>query len=125
MTIEIHGIARNRVLRARVMGQMGEALGRLNVSPVTAHATFTDMNGPKGGPDILCALTVKLPYKPMIRVEHVAETPRLAFDGSYDALLRRLERYRERARDNRRHPKKYYAAKRVNFPGPAEGESEE
>jgi ribosome-associated translation inhibitor RaiA len=114
MTIEIQGIARNRALRARVMDQMEEALGRLGVAPVTAHVTFTDDNGPKGGPDIRCGMTVKLPYKPAIRVEQVAETARLAFDGGFEALLRRLERYRERARDNRRHPKKYYAAKQVN-----------
>jgi ribosome-associated translation inhibitor RaiA len=122
MTIEIQGIPRNRALRARVTSQVEEALGRLNVAPVTAHITFTDENGPKGGPDMRCGLTVKLPYKPAIRVEHVAATARLAFDGSYEALLRRLERYRERVRDNRRHPKKYYAAKRANAAGPEEPE---
>lgn len=114
MTIEIQGIARNRALRTRVMSQMEEALGRLGVAPVTAHVTFADDNGPKGGPDVRCGMTVKLPYKPAIRVEHVGMTARVAFDGGFEALLRRLERYRERARDNRRHPKKYYAASRVN-----------
>lgn len=127
MTIEIQGIPRNRALRARVISQVEEALGRLNVAPVTAHITFTDDNGPKGGADIRCGLTVKLPYKPAIRVEHVATTARLAFDGTYEALLRRLERYRERVRDNRRHPKKYYAAKRANSGGeePEEAAEEE
>jgi ribosome-associated translation inhibitor RaiA len=46
-------------------------------------------------------------------VEHTATTSRLAFDGAFAALEPRLERYRERQRESRRHPKKYYAAKRL------------
>jgi ribosome-associated translation inhibitor RaiA len=43
----------------------------------------------------------------------MAETPRLAFDGALKAFERRLERYRERDRDSRRRPKKYWVAKRL------------
>jgi hypothetical protein len=46
-------------------------------------------------------------------VEHLAETPRLAFDAGFSALERLLERYRERQRDSGRRPKKYFAAKRL------------
>jgi len=35
------------------------------------------------------------------------------FDASFKSLERQLERYRERDRDSRRHPKKYYVAKRL------------
>jgi ribosome-associated translation inhibitor RaiA len=59
-----------------------------------------------------CALTVRLPFRPSIRVERTAETPRLAFDAAFAVLERQLERYRERDRDNKRHPKKYFAARR-------------
>lgn len=116
MTIDIQGIPRDRTLRTRVMSHVTEALARVKARPVTALVAFTDQNGPKGGPDVRCAMTIRLPYKPAIRVEHVAETPRLAFDGSFDALRRRLERYQERVRDDRRHPKKYFAAKRLLAP---------
>jgi hypothetical protein len=48
----------------------------------------------------------------------VAESRRLAFDGAFAALERQLERYRERARDSQRHPKKYFVAKRLLAGGP-------
>ena len=60
-----------------------------------------------------CALTVRLPFRPSIRVEQSAVTPRLAFDAAFAVLERQLERYRERDRDNKRHPKKYFAARRA------------
>jgi ribosome-associated translation inhibitor RaiA len=60
-----------------------------------------------------CAVAVRVPYRPLIRVEHVSVTARLAFDGTFAALERQLERYRERNRDIRRRPKKYFVAKRL------------
>jgi hypothetical protein len=44
-------------------------------------------------------------------VEHTAGTARLAFEGGFGALERRLDRYRER--EGGRRPKKYFAAKRL------------
>jgi hypothetical protein len=49
----------------------------------------------------------------------MAETARLAFDGGFSALERLLERYREREREGRRHPKKYFVAKRLTEGLPA------
>ena len=60
-----------------------------------------------------CALTVRLPFRPSIRVDRSAVTPRLAFDAAFAVLERQLERYRERDRDSKRHPKKYFAARRM------------
>ena len=118
MTIEIRGIGIDRALAARVSRLVGAALDLLKVKPVAAQATFFDDNGPKGGPAIRCALTVRLPYRPSIRVEDLAETPRLAFDGALKTLERQLERYRERDRDSRRHPKKYFVARRLTEGAP-------
>ena len=113
MTMEIRGIRRDPALRARVEKQVQSALERLRLKPITAQATFFDDNGPKGGLAIRCALTARLPYRPTLRVECTAATQRTAFDGAFTALERRLERYRERARDSRRRPKKYFVAKRL------------
>jgi ribosome-associated translation inhibitor RaiA len=113
VTVDIRGIPTETALRARVTREVTGLLGRLRVSPVTARATFFDENGPKGGPAFRSALTVRVPYQPTIRVEHLAETPRLAFDGVLPALERELRDYVRRARDERRHPKKYYAARRA------------
>jgi ribosome-associated translation inhibitor RaiA len=113
MAIDIQGIERNRVLRAHVTKLVGEALATLTVQPIRAKVTFFDDNGPKGGPAMRCAVDVRVPYRPVIHIEHIATTSRLAFDGTVATLERQLERYRERDRENRRHPKKYFVAKRL------------
>lgn len=117
MTTEIRGIPIDRALRAHVNKRLTAGLARLATTPVGALVTFFDENGPKGGPAMRCALTVRLPYRPHVRVEDIAETPRLAFDGGFAKLERELERYRERDRESKRHPKKYYTAKRLNTAG--------
>ena len=113
MTIDIQGLPTRSALRARVAKQLTEALRPLSATPVAAKATFFDENGPKGGISIRCALTVRLPYRPSVRVEHVSDTPRRAFDGSFVTLERQLAKYRERLSERRRRPKKYYVAKRL------------
>jgi ribosome-associated translation inhibitor RaiA len=110
--IKITGLERDP-LRGRAMRLMADALAKLAVAPVKGQASFFDENGPKGGRAMRCALTVRLPFRPSVRVERTAETPRLAFDAAFAVLERQLERYRERDRDNKRHPKKYFAARRV------------
>jgi ribosome-associated translation inhibitor RaiA len=110
--IKITGLERDP-LRGRATRLMTEALAMLTVGPVKGQAAFFDDNGPKGGRAMRCALTVRLPFRPSIRVERSAVTPRLAFDAAFAVLERQLERYRERDRDNKRHPKKYFAARRA------------
>jgi len=113
MMIDIQGIKKDRVLRARVMKRVGEALEKLKVTPVSARVTFFDENGPKGGRAMRCAVDVRVPHRPAVHVEHVETTNRLAFDGMVAALERQIERRLERERENRRHPKKYFVAKRL------------
>jgi ribosome-associated translation inhibitor RaiA len=98
---------------AHVGSRMRRVLSRLPLGPVTAHVAFRDVNGPKGGNDIRCAVLVELPRRPAIRVERLGRTPQIAFDATYDRVVRQLERSRERQQDSRRHPKKYYAASRL------------
>lgn len=113
MVIDILGVEKDTALRARAAKVVGAALKLIKLAPIRAKVTFFDDNGPKGGLGMRCAMDVRLPYRPAIRVEQVAETSRLAFDGAFAALERQLERYRERARDSQRHPKKYFVAKRL------------
>jgi ribosome-associated translation inhibitor RaiA len=110
--IEISGL-RDNALRTRISDRLGAALEPVQVKPLAALVAFFDDNGPKGGRAVRCALTVRVPYRPTVRVEHTAETARLAFDASFKSLERQLERYRERDRESRRHPKKYFAAKQL------------
>ena len=108
--VQISGTNRDEALRLRVAKLMKVAVDRITVRPVRSQAVFFDDNGPKGGRAMRCALTVRLPYRPSIRVERSAVTPRLAFDAAFPVLERQLERYYERDRDNKRRPKKYFAA---------------
>jgi ribosome-associated translation inhibitor RaiA len=110
--IQISGL-RDNALRTRISERLSVALEPVQVKPLSAQVAFFDDDGPKGGRAVRCALTVRLPYRPTVRVEHTAVTPRLAFDASFKSLERQLERYRELNRDRRRYPKKYFAAKRL------------
>lgn len=111
--IQVGGLDGDKRFRARVAKLLEEQMARLTVRPVSGQATFFDDNGPKGGPANRCALTVRLPYRPTIRVERSAETPRLAFEAAFVVLERQLGRYREQDRNSKRHPKKYFAATRA------------
>jgi ribosome-associated translation inhibitor RaiA len=62
---------------------------------------------------IRCALTVRLPHRPVVRVEQLSDTPTRAFRGCLATLERQLKKYRERRTERRRRPKKYYVAKRL------------
>ncbi len=126
MVISIRGVAGRDPVRRHVTKRLAAALARLQVKPVGAQALFRDENGPKGGIDVRCTLTVRLPYRPVVRVEHMGDTPRLAFDAAFGILERQLERYVERDRESRRYPKKYFVARRVlgggsRPPGASEG----
>ena len=113
MKIRIQGEPGQRLPRTLVATRLAHALGHLPFESLSTAVTFSDVNGPKGGNDICCALVVDLPHQPAIRVEGRGPTPTLAFDVGYDRLVRRLERSRERWRNQRRHPKKYFAAARA------------
>ena len=111
--IHIDGDIDPRIPRGHVMARLEHALSRLPMPPVATHVRFTDVNGSKGSDDICCALVVELPRQPCLHAECLAATPRLAFDATCRRLVRQLERSRGRRRQDRRHPKKYYAAARA------------
>ena len=101
------------VAASRAKARLERALAAHDVTATSATIAFTDENGPKGGMAMRCAIGVKLPRRPALRVEHTAATMRLALDGALDTLERELARLIERRRDAARHPKKYYAASRL------------
>jgi putative sigma-54 modulation protein len=113
VAIEIEGIPSDPFLRARCARRARQVLARLAVAPTSARIHFTDENGPKGGVSVRCAITVPIPRRAPVHVEHVAEIHGTAFDGALDTLERRLAQGRRRAREAGRRPKKYYVAKRA------------
>jgi ribosome-associated translation inhibitor RaiA len=113
MKLEIRGVAGKPWLRAYVVDALGTTVERLGVAPVGAQIGFEDENGPKGGVAVRCLIEIRLPHRPPLDVRHVAESPRLAFDGALERIDRRMGRDRARRRARGRHPKKYYAAKQA------------
>ena len=116
--VEIVGLSAGETARLRSSRRLVAALAALPPRVSSARVTFADDNGPKGGPAMRCALTVGMPPRRRIHVEARAVTPRLALDGAFDRLERRLSRSDEIIREKQRRPKKYYAAERARSSAP-------
>ncbi|HXH81722.1 MAG TPA: HPF/RaiA family ribosome-associated protein [Candidatus Tectomicrobia bacterium] len=112
----VEGLPADDPLRALIEGRMEAIRGRRGARPTAVRVGFTDENGPKGGVDIRCAITVELPRRPPVHADALAENHRLAFDGAFEALEREVARDRERARDVQRRPKKYFVARQALLP---------
>jgi hypothetical protein len=113
IAIDIEGLANDPALRTRCVRRARQALARLGVTPLSARINFTDQNGPKGGVSIRCAITMPVPRRAPVHVEHLAPTSKTAFDGALDMLEHRLAQARRREREAGRRPKKYYVARRA------------
>jgi ribosome-associated translation inhibitor RaiA len=98
---------------ARARAELTRLLEAHGIATARATVTFTDDNGPKGGRAMRCAVGLTLPRRAVVRAEHTATTVRLALDGVLDKLERDVAQLVERRRNAARHPKKYYAAKRL------------
>ncbi|WP_224243749.1 HPF/RaiA family ribosome-associated protein [Hyalangium gracile] len=61
--------------------------------------SLVDINGPKGGIDKECRVTVRLPGLSAIHVTETAETLHQAIDASRDRMENALKRTLERRRD--------------------------
>jgi putative sigma-54 modulation protein len=112
-TIEILGMVVTPALKARIGRQMRRALIGVQTRPVRAHVRFADVNGPKGGLDVRCAIDVKIPRTAPFHAEAMAGDTITAFDQSAAAISQQIGRRLERRADSGRRPKKYYAARRL------------
>lgn len=113
MGIDVRGLRVYPRLRTHITRRMSGVLGRRRIRPVGARVTFADEDGPRGGVAIRCALTVRLPGRPTVRVEHQARTYRQAFESGFESLKRQLKRTTRRRRQSGRYPKKYFVARRL------------
>ncbi len=112
-TIEIVGLAIAPKFRTRIVRQIRHALVGVQISPVHVRVSFADVNGPKGGLDVRCAIEVKIPRTAPLHVEETAASDVTAFDLSEAVMSRQIARQLERRQESGRHPKKYYAARRL------------
>ena len=112
-TIEIVGGAIAPTLRARVIKELRRAAVGVRTSPVHVTVTFTDVNGPRGGLDVRCAIDVTIPQTPPLHVETLADSDVTAFQSSAAKIAGRIAARLKRRRESGRRPKKYYAARRL------------
>jgi putative sigma-54 modulation protein len=116
MHIDIEGVVQG--LSDEIESRLSKAVGHVPARPTSAFVNFIDVNGPKGGVDIRCSITLRLPPRKDVHVEAMGSTPALAFNTAADLLDRRLQRQVGRAIAARRRPKKYFVAKTLNAPEP-------
>jgi hypothetical protein len=87
-------------LRAQVAGFAGAGFGAViaarralvgvQTGPVRARVSFADVNGPKGGLDVRCAIDVKIPRTAPLHAEETAACDVTAFDLSEASISGRL-----------------------------------
>lgn len=116
MSVMIEGLGDDRGLRTLITGKVSNTLSRLRVKATNVRVQFSDENGPKGGVDTRCSVTIHVAHRPELHADTVAPDARLAFEQAFSALERQVERAKERGRVTRRRPKKYYLAKRLLEP---------
>lgn len=111
--IRIENQTGRAIPRAHVALRLTQLLTRLPLRPLCVRVQFSDDNGPRGGPDIRCRMLAGVPGKSTVRVAALAPTARAAFDRAYERVCRQMERPWRRWREEQRHPKKYFAARRL------------
>lgn len=111
--IDVQGISPRDPLHTRTVQHLTQVLQRLRLGKAPVRVSFVDENGPKGGPDTRCTITVRFPRRAEVVVEAVGDSARAAFDGAFPSLKRQVVRRRDARRELRRRPKKYYVAKRL------------
>ena len=116
MHIEIEGVVQG--IRGEIESRLGKAVGHVPARPTSALVNFVDVNGPKGGVDIRCSLTLRMPPRKHMHVEAMGATPALAFTAAAAALDHRLQHRLGRAITARRRPKKYFVANALHAPEP-------
>jgi hypothetical protein len=113
VNIEISGGAGRRVSAARVVGELEKICHRRGVTEGALRISFADANGPKGGRDQRCAISLRLPRRTALHVERTETTAGRAWRFALDAFEQRLQAFLAERRAAARRPKKYYAAQRL------------
>ncbi|HEY7540797.1 MAG TPA: HPF/RaiA family ribosome-associated protein [Methylomirabilota bacterium] len=112
-SLKFVGLAVTPALRTHVAQRLRRALAGVRTSPVYVRVVFRDVNGPKGGLDVRCAIDVKIPKTAPLHAEETAERDIRAFDRSAAMIARRIKERLGRRQESSRRPKKYFTARRL------------
>lgn len=110
MSTVIQGVAAADPFHDVVEQKLEAALRRGRVRATSSVVAFSDINGPKGGVDMRCRITVEAPGCPARSASARAADARLAFDGALAGLERELAKDQGQRSDLARRPRKYFVA---------------
>ena len=113
LRLQIAGLPSAPSLRAHISQRIRRSVVGVQTSPVHVQVTFADVNGPKGGVDIRCAIDVQIPRTAALHATALADRHVTAFNRSATAVTRQIARRLIRREEGGRRPKKYYAARRL------------
>jgi hypothetical protein len=113
LTLDISGLRMTPSLRSHISQRIRRALVGVQTSPIVVRVTFGDVNGPKGGLDVRCAIDVRIPQTAPLHAEALDQRDVTAFDRSAAVITRRIAQRLLRRQGSSRRPKKYYAARRL------------
>jgi ribosome-associated translation inhibitor RaiA len=102
VAIEVRGLGGHPHFRIDAVRRINGVLARRRIRARSIRVSFSDEDGPRGGVAIRCALTVRLPGRPTIRVEHQTRTYRQAFEGAFEMFKRQVKRTTRRRWQSRR-----------------------
>lgn len=89
-------------LRELLIERLRFALRRVDLHPVNAHISLRDTNGPRGGIDKRCTLSLSTPGAGHLVIHAYASSWRASFERALARLARNLVRAWQR---QRRHPR--------------------
>ncbi len=78
----------------RIRTKLGAKLGHVATLIERGTVRFDDVNGPRGGLDIVCRIKLVMSGRPSVQVEQSATDPEAAFAGAVPVLVGALERVR-------------------------------
>jgi putative sigma-54 modulation protein len=88
-------------LREYVQGHLVDPISNyLDSEASEIDISLVDINGPKGGVDQECRVTVRIPHFPAVHVTETAETMFAAIDLTRDRLETAVQRMIEKRRDS-------------------------
>ena len=96
--IRVDGLTVTDEERDHIRRRLGEKLGRYAGSVERVSVRLRDINGPRGGVDVMCRIKVVLSALPSLVVEHQATTLRPAVSAALAAVERSVRRALQRQR---------------------------
>jgi hypothetical protein len=100
LAVRASGVQLDTAFRARIRQRAGWRLGKFAPHLERLTVRFEDVNGPRGGKDIVCKIKVVISGRPSIVVEELAGTAAEAFDRADDRAERAVRRSLDRGRES-------------------------